>query len=231
MTSGIADPPSLGRHHPPSSFRPSITTTITNGMAAHVNLSDEPTAKRRKVRKGTRNCWECRRRKVRCNSATDDSCDNCRRRGTACISQEESEMPVPSTADSNKSDMRLGRGEQLIQLTGSHAGADSILSSDISEGESSAFPLRAGRSIEVCSFSVISSVYCLFYVAVLGDTAEFRKRKFRAFEPELTLLKHPQTTSRFRVFVLKFHSEASIRANPHPRDRSWAVSTARCVSL
>ncbi|CAD0106611.1 unnamed protein product, partial [Aureobasidium uvarum] len=43
--------------------------------------------KRRKIRKGTQSCWECKRRKVRCIS-TENICQNCRRRGTACISQD-----------------------------------------------------------------------------------------------------------------------------------------------
>ncbi|KAK4947827.1 hypothetical protein LTR10_013335 [Elasticomyces elasticus] len=47
-------------------------------------------AKRRKIRKGTRSCWECKRRKIRCSFSTssDAVCIGCRRRGTSCISQE-----------------------------------------------------------------------------------------------------------------------------------------------
>jgi hypothetical protein len=49
-----------------------------------------PASKRRKVRKGTQSCWECKRRKVRCifTLPTNASCDNCGRRKTACVSQE-----------------------------------------------------------------------------------------------------------------------------------------------
>jgi hypothetical protein len=52
--------------------------------------SPEPDAKRRKLRKGTRSCWECKRRKVKCEFSlpTDEVCINCRRRGSQCISQE-----------------------------------------------------------------------------------------------------------------------------------------------
>ncbi|PYI14276.1 hypothetical protein BO99DRAFT_25987 [Aspergillus violaceofuscus CBS 115571] len=50
---------------------------------------DESAAKRRKVRKGTHCCRECRRRKVKCLLASpdDDSCTACSRRGTKCVSQ------------------------------------------------------------------------------------------------------------------------------------------------
>ena len=49
-------------------------------------------AKRRKVRKGTRSCWECKRRKMRCIfeslAGPDSNCQGCRRRGSTCISQD-----------------------------------------------------------------------------------------------------------------------------------------------
>jgi hypothetical protein len=85
-------------------------------MAGATPQADEPNSKRRKVRKGTQSCWECRRRKVRCIFTTtiDAICENCRRRGTACNSQEHSDEPIPS-AGSNRVEARLGRVEQLIE--------------------------------------------------------------------------------------------------------------------
>ncbi|KAF2668135.1 putative Zn(II)2Cys6 transcription factor [Microthyrium microscopicum] len=54
-------------------------------MTAHAG---EAIARRRKVRKGTHSCWECRNRKVKCNFALHhDVCIPCRRRGTKCVSQ------------------------------------------------------------------------------------------------------------------------------------------------
>ncbi|PYH99838.1 hypothetical protein BO71DRAFT_367866 [Aspergillus ellipticus CBS 707.79] len=71
--------------------------------------ADGPGSKRRKVRKGTQSCWECKRRKVRCifASAAETICNNCRRRGTVCISQEHADCPVPSA--SSEVEARLGR--------------------------------------------------------------------------------------------------------------------------
>lgn len=62
----------------------------------------EPHQKRRKVRKGTRNCWECKRRKVKCTfaSATNETCDNCLRRSSACIGQEYEIESLGSTSNS-----------------------------------------------------------------------------------------------------------------------------------
>ncbi|EDU47224.1 C6 zinc finger domain containing protein [Pyrenophora tritici-repentis Pt-1C-BFP] len=48
-------------------------------------------AKRRKVRKGTHSCWECKRRKMKCifdPHIASTSCNGCRQRGSPCISQE-----------------------------------------------------------------------------------------------------------------------------------------------
>ncbi|KPI43654.1 uncharacterized protein AB675_7159 [Cyphellophora attinorum] len=46
--------------------------------------------KRRKVRKGTHSCWECKRRKVRCIFAQpdDERCITCNRRDKKCIGQD-----------------------------------------------------------------------------------------------------------------------------------------------
>lgn len=47
-------------------------------------------AKRRKIRKGTHSCWECKRRKVRCLFANpgDSRCITCHRRGKECVGQD-----------------------------------------------------------------------------------------------------------------------------------------------
>ncbi|KAF1811992.1 hypothetical protein P152DRAFT_417899 [Eremomyces bilateralis CBS 781.70] len=51
---------------------------------------EPPAAKRRKVRKGTQSCWECKRRKIRCTFAAsrESICDGCKSRRTKCIGQE-----------------------------------------------------------------------------------------------------------------------------------------------
>lgn len=76
----------------------------------------QPPVKRRKVRKGTQSCWECRRRKVRCvfNVPTNPSCDNCKRRKAICISQEDADGPMPS-AGIVPIESRLHRVEELIE--------------------------------------------------------------------------------------------------------------------
>ncbi|RYP91979.1 hypothetical protein DL770_001900 [Monosporascus sp. CRB-9-2] len=61
------------------------------------------TVKRRRIRKGTRSCWECKRRKVRCEfvSPADAVCDGCRHRGTDCVGQDYAEDAPPPPVDRN----------------------------------------------------------------------------------------------------------------------------------
>ncbi|KAL7922337.1 hypothetical protein ACQKWADRAFT_320872 [Trichoderma austrokoningii] len=66
-----------------------LATSSVSGPVAEG--SGESVAKRRKIRKGTRSCWECKRRKIRCvfdNAAEDALCVGCQRRGITCVSQE-----------------------------------------------------------------------------------------------------------------------------------------------
>ncbi|KAM0347408.1 hypothetical protein ACHAPU_004929 [Fusarium lateritium] len=75
----------------------------------------EPPTKRRKVRKGTRSCWECRRRKIKCQFTDEDDtvCIGCVQRETSCLSQEH--VPVPSSVPQDKRlAQRLGRLEELM---------------------------------------------------------------------------------------------------------------------
>ncbi|KAH8680673.1 hypothetical protein BX600DRAFT_444895 [Xylariales sp. PMI_506] len=91
----------------------------------------EPQPKRRKVRKGTQSCWECRRRKVRCifAASADNVCQNCDRRGTSCINQELPDKPKRlSLTDNNVIQGRLERVEELLGRL-----ADRTVDADIPE--------------------------------------------------------------------------------------------------
>ncbi|PYI05402.1 hypothetical protein BO78DRAFT_461951 [Aspergillus sclerotiicarbonarius CBS 121057] len=82
-------------------------------------MVDGSMSNRRKVRKGTRSCWECKRRKVRCifSPPTSLICDHCRRRGSSCISQEHPDSPELSR--SNQVEVRLGRPPPAIAIPAS----------------------------------------------------------------------------------------------------------------
>ena len=96
-------------------------------MPFHTHLhNDEPTAKRRKIRKGTQSCWECKKRKVRCIWAVPSSniCDNCMRRKTPCISQEFPDEDVKSEGKgSDEMEERKKRVEEMLERLVNNAGA------------------------------------------------------------------------------------------------------------
>ena len=88
------------------------------------------TSERRKVRKGTQSCWECKRRKVRCTFAAprDVTCEGCKRRGTGCVSQEFPHVRIPtSTSSTTQVGDRLGRVEALVEQLVQNADTSGML--------------------------------------------------------------------------------------------------------
>ncbi|KAL3459991.1 hypothetical protein BJX64DRAFT_290641 [Aspergillus heterothallicus] len=72
-----------------------------------------PSTKRRKIRKGTTSCWECKRRKVRCSLVDEPGpvCAACKRRGKKCLTQD---LPDELSESDQPVDERIGRVEALI---------------------------------------------------------------------------------------------------------------------
>lgn len=106
-----------------TSSGPSLSGRVAEG-------SGEMKAKRRKIRKGTRSCWECKRRKIRCvfdNAAEDALCFGCQRRGTTCVSQEfpEEEQSGGRARQMGDRIMRVeALVEQLVRTVGNSSGGD-----------------------------------------------------------------------------------------------------------
>ncbi|KAK4122137.1 hypothetical protein N657DRAFT_576119, partial [Parathielavia appendiculata] len=82
------------------------------------SAGDQSERPRKRLRKGTRSCWECKRRKVGCILETPTSavCNDCRRRGTACVSQEFPDPPAGTGSRQRAVEDRLGRLEALREL-------------------------------------------------------------------------------------------------------------------
>ncbi|KAI1261300.1 hypothetical protein F5Y18DRAFT_402526 [Xylariaceae sp. FL1019] len=77
--------------------------------------------KRRKIRKGTQSCWECKRRKTRCTFArpTATVCDGCRSRRIKCISQEfDDEVMTRPSGEGNWTNAMKSPDEQLNKRYG-----------------------------------------------------------------------------------------------------------------
>jgi hypothetical protein len=87
-------------------------------------MSLSPIRKRRKIRKGTQSCWECKRRKIRCTFVTPSAavCDGCRSRGTPCVGQEYcNQQESPGMIDQQTIDGREMHGGDEMQYAVSFA--------------------------------------------------------------------------------------------------------------
>ncbi|PYH94692.1 C6 zinc finger domain protein [Aspergillus ellipticus CBS 707.79] len=79
--------------------------------------TQESLAKRRRVRKGTRSCWECKRRKIRCIFASPDdgTCIGCQHRRAPCISQDMPENLSPARKGNRHLSDRISKVEDFIK--------------------------------------------------------------------------------------------------------------------
>lgn len=78
-----------------------------------VAADSEPPVKRRRFRKGTHSCWQCKKRKVKCipdSLADGGACDGCRRRGSHCVGQEcPEDASLPATPTPNPDHSTIGK--------------------------------------------------------------------------------------------------------------------------
>ncbi|KAK9427503.1 hypothetical protein V1505DRAFT_35079 [Lipomyces doorenjongii] len=82
-----------------------------------VTPNTEPLANQRKVRKGTRSCWECKRRKIRCifPASGEATCVGCQRRRVPCIGQEIPESLALARKGSRGLRDRIARVEDAMK--------------------------------------------------------------------------------------------------------------------
>ncbi|KKO97935.1 hypothetical protein THAR02_09962 [Trichoderma harzianum] len=98
-----------------ASIKPSGSPHASRGEEHDDNGGSQP--KRRKVRKGTRSCWECRRRKLKCifGSPADTTCISCKRRGAKCVDQQFPEHISTPLDRSLQMGDRVVRVEALVE--------------------------------------------------------------------------------------------------------------------
>ena len=89
------------------------------GLASGASHSDHVQGPpQKKMRKGTKSCLECRRRKIRCTFEPGNTavCKGCFARGSACIDQEHGDLQSVSSASA--SDQACSLRERVTQLEG-----------------------------------------------------------------------------------------------------------------
>ncbi|KAI1323657.1 hypothetical protein F5Y16DRAFT_332718 [Xylariaceae sp. FL0255] len=97
----------------PASLLPTLQPQSSEDSAAELGQKQP-----KSIRKGTRSCWECKRRKVRCAFANpqDASCIACSRRSIRCVGQDSPDDAPARNGRPVRS--RLGHLENLVeQLT------------------------------------------------------------------------------------------------------------------
>lgn len=102
-----------------------------------VLLNKQPSTKRRKVRKGTKSCWECKRRKIRCifPSSDDGNCLSCQRRRAPCVSQDLPEDLSPARIGNRHLGARISKVEDLMkEILASKDGETALLEGAPHEG-------------------------------------------------------------------------------------------------
>lgn len=123
------------------------------------------TQRRRKIRKGTRSCWACKRRKVRCSYPSEHSqaCAHCQRRGSQCIGQDVPEELAPADgSDSEHMTAVEPLAHSLAQRMHNRSGASTSTSS-LPTGDSASTPRNVpgvltpsstDATLEVCGILV-----------------------------------------------------------------------------
>jgi len=98
------------------------------GSIGGASLNLERSGKRRKVRKGTRSCWECKRRKIRCTfvSSEDAACVGCQRRRAACVGQEMPEDLAPRRTGNRDLSERIARIEHFMKNSFARKNLDAV---------------------------------------------------------------------------------------------------------
>ncbi|KAL1969316.1 hypothetical protein VTN77DRAFT_9508 [Rasamsonia byssochlamydoides] len=85
--------------------------------SASANFLDLPGPPRKKMRKGTKSCTECRRRKIRCtfDPGRPNVCNECHSRGSMCIDQEYGTL-APNVSGVLPGDQPYSLRERVTQL-------------------------------------------------------------------------------------------------------------------
>lgn len=133
--------------HPPLGI-PCRRNMASRSSSSSSSVDASRNLKRRKTRKGTRSCWACKRRKVKCTyaSPSDEVCTGCARRCLDCVGQEFAEEDPRPTSKSRLVGDRIGRLENMIQQLAEQVGGQ--------VGGQLAVPSSSSRSTPARSISI-----------------------------------------------------------------------------
>ena len=99
-------------------YSPSPSVPNNGNTLGHLSPDHAQGPPRKKMRKGTKSCLECRRRKIKCTfeQSRPAICNECFARGSTCIDQEHGEIQPPPSSTSAEQSYSLR--ERVTQLEG-----------------------------------------------------------------------------------------------------------------
>ncbi|KAL4967071.1 uncharacterized protein BDV14DRAFT_198169 [Aspergillus stella-maris] len=102
---------------------------------------------RRVLRRGTRSCAECKRRKTRCffRLSTDAACVACQRRGISGVGQELMDVPLPNLNEVENIVERLKRAELMLETITKGSLHEPTGSQNRAQASSSTSPIPEGN--------------------------------------------------------------------------------------
>ncbi|EFX06466.1 c6 zinc finger domain containing protein [Grosmannia clavigera kw1407] len=152
---------------------------------------DDVQPRRRKVRKGTHTCWECKRRKVRCTFSApgDATFQVCARRCLRCVSQEFPEETTPAELQSRLVGDRLVQVEEMVRHLARH-GMRTPQAEPLSSSSSSTPPALVPNSMPTPANSTTpaSSVCCESLSSLPLETRDASASIFASTPTILTIL-------------------------------------------
>ncbi|KAL7917392.1 hypothetical protein ACQKWADRAFT_306941 [Trichoderma austrokoningii] len=205
-----------------------------------------PTPKRRKIRKGTQSCWECKRRKIRCTFAaqTDSVCDGCKSRRVKCLSQDyHDDTTLISASDERGGRVDKARSQasrlsginspsvrnrvsnvaSIINLPGDYAG--------ISQQLLAAWPSE--HELENLSNTNISNVFLIFHGVTCMPYADFISNDLPSLQDVLQPPlpgSHPVLIARRLLMLAVFLQSVSFPSSESQVTLSRVVGTANRVT-
>ncbi|KAH8681967.1 hypothetical protein BX600DRAFT_429867 [Xylariales sp. PMI_506] len=187
--------------------------------------------KRRKLRKGTFSCWECKRRKVRCDfkQSSNTECVTCERYGVPCVRQEF----LDPAENSNEVEKRIVHIEtlvrQVIQQRESHQqkpqdGEHSTLhpaTDDRIAQHQAPYPANLSRELQPSTMSSISG----YLYSILPDASIMRSilARGRALRLPLNIIQ----ISKERFATVAEHAEHQGQNVKFPTPNDHPIQIAR----
>ncbi|KAL6690572.1 hypothetical protein J3F84DRAFT_208258 [Trichoderma pleuroticola] len=110
---------------------------------------------RRKLRRGTTSCWECKRRKTRCHFEQSSVCVSCKRRGSKCVLQHIEECLETQAAE--QQNHHPNAGERMNHLEGMVDQLVHQQTTTSSASNQNSCPLNRNTSTQQVQQSTISS--------------------------------------------------------------------------